>query len=60
MENFAPEIDQVLPLTPTVFHILLALADQERHGYAIMQEVTAMTQNGAPRPVSLHRPERSA
>ena len=45
MENFAPEIDQVLPLTPTVFHILLALADQERHGYAIMQEVTAMTQN---------------
>ena len=45
MENFAPEIDQVLPLTPTVFHILLALADRERHGYAIMQEVTAMTQN---------------
>lgn len=45
MENIAPEIDQVLPLTPTVFHILLALADQERHGYGIMQEVTMMTQN---------------
>ena len=28
-----------LPLTPPVFHILLALADGERHGYAIMQEV---------------------
>jgi DNA-binding PadR family transcriptional regulator len=38
-------IDELLPLTPTVFHILLALADQERHGYGIMQEVMAMTQN---------------
>ena len=28
-----------LPLTPAVFHVLLALADGERHGYAIMQEV---------------------
>ena len=32
-----------LPLTPAVFHILLALADGERHGYAIMQEVLART-----------------
>ncbi len=31
----------LLPLTPTVFHILLALADGEKHGYAIMQEVEA-------------------
>src|SRR5262245_26456767 len=28
-----------LPLTPAVFHILLALSDGEKHGYAIMQEV---------------------
>jgi len=28
-----------LPLTPAVFHILLALADGEAHGYAIMQSV---------------------
>lgn len=28
-----------LPLTPAVFHILIALADGEAHGYAIMQEV---------------------
>lgn len=27
------------PLTPAVFHILLALSGGERHGYAIMQEV---------------------
>jgi DNA-binding PadR family transcriptional regulator len=28
-----------LPLTPAMFHILLALADKERHGYEIMREV---------------------
>ncbi|MBI1278878.1 MAG: PadR family transcriptional regulator [Anaerolineaceae bacterium] len=32
-----------LPLTPPVFHILLALTDGERHGYSIMQEVNAST-----------------
>ncbi|MEO7143029.1 MAG: PadR family transcriptional regulator, partial [Bryobacteraceae bacterium] len=32
-------------LTPAVFHILLALTDQERHGYAIMQQVAAATNN---------------
>jgi DNA-binding PadR family transcriptional regulator len=37
----APEA--MLPLTPAVFHILLALADGEKHGYAIMQEVAART-----------------
>jgi DNA-binding PadR family transcriptional regulator len=31
------------PLTPAVFHILLALADGERHGYAIMREVAEQT-----------------
>jgi len=45
VKNIAPEFEQVLPLTPTVFHILLALADQERHGYGIRQEVMAMTQD---------------
>jgi len=29
------------PLTPAVFHILLALADGEKHGYHIMQAVKA-------------------
>jgi DNA-binding PadR family transcriptional regulator len=33
----------LLPLTPPVFHILLALADQERHGYGIMQDVARQT-----------------
>ncbi len=31
------------PLTPTLFHILVALADQDRHGYAIMLDVSART-----------------
>lgn len=31
------------PLTPAVFHILLALADRDRHGYGIMLEVAERT-----------------
>jgi DNA-binding PadR family transcriptional regulator len=37
------EIDALLPLPPATFHILLALADQDRHGYAIIQDVEART-----------------
>jgi DNA-binding PadR family transcriptional regulator len=33
----------VRPLPPAAFHILLAVADRERHGYAIMQDVHART-----------------
>jgi DNA-binding PadR family transcriptional regulator len=32
-----------LPLTPAVFHILLALSGGELHGYAIMHEVSAQS-----------------
>ena len=32
-----------MPLAPAVFHILVALGDQDRHGYAIMQDVAART-----------------
>jgi DNA-binding PadR family transcriptional regulator len=35
--------EERLPLTPAVFHILLALTDGERHGYAIMREVAEST-----------------
>src|SRR5258706_13029243 len=41
MTNIDPK--QMLPLTPAVFHILLALADRERHGYGIMQEGSEST-----------------
>ncbi|HLI09151.1 MAG TPA: PadR family transcriptional regulator [Ktedonobacteraceae bacterium] len=42
------EPEALLPLTPAVFHILLALADRERHGYGIMQDIAART-NGTVR-----------
>ena len=33
----------MLPLLPATFHILVALADEDRHGYAIIQDVEART-----------------
>jgi DNA-binding PadR family transcriptional regulator len=44
MNDLDSDLARHLPLTPAVFHILLALADGERHGYAIMKEVAATTQ----------------
>lgn len=35
--------ESYLPLTPAMFHILLALADGEKHGYAILKEVARRT-----------------
>jgi len=35
----AQQPENHLPLTPAVFHILLALTGSEKHGYAIMREV---------------------
>jgi DNA-binding PadR family transcriptional regulator len=32
-----------LPLTPALFHILLSLADGQKHGYAILKEVSERT-----------------
>lgn len=37
------EVQSFLPLQPATFHILLALADQDRHGYAIIQDVAERT-----------------
>ena len=45
--RFQPE--QMLPLTPLSFHILLALADADRHGYGIIKEVRERT-NGQMNP----------
>lgn len=39
-----PELDVLLPLTPTVFHVLVALASEVRHGYAIAREVEELTE----------------
>jgi DNA-binding PadR family transcriptional regulator len=37
------EQDVQEPLTPAMFHVLLALADGEKHGYAILKEVARRT-----------------
>lgn len=36
--------DDYLPLTPALFHVLLSLADGEKHGYAILKEVAERTE----------------
>jgi DNA-binding PadR family transcriptional regulator len=35
--------ESLLPLPPAAFHILMAVADEDRHGYAIIQEVASRT-----------------
>lgn len=51
-----PAPENLLPLPPATFHILLAVADDERHGYGIIQDVAART-NGSLRlsPGTLYR-----
>jgi DNA-binding PadR family transcriptional regulator len=39
-----PRADDFLPLRAVEYHVLLALADAERHGYAIMQETAERTE----------------
>ena len=43
-------------MSPAIFHILMAVADEDRHGYAIIQEILART-NGEVRlsPGTLYR-----
>src|SRR5215213_7501008 len=38
-----PSVAELLLLPPATFHILLALTEGERHGYAIIQDVEART-----------------
>ena len=41
--NDSPRVQDLLPLPAATLHILLSLADQERHGYAIIQDVEERT-----------------
>jgi len=43
MTNSDIDVQRLLPLPPAVFHILIALAEGEKHGYAVMQEVADRT-----------------
>jgi DNA-binding PadR family transcriptional regulator len=35
--------DAWLPLTPALFYVLVALADEDKHGYAIIKDVASLT-----------------
>ena len=37
------DVQALLPLTPPMLHLLLALADGDKHGYAILKEVARRT-----------------
>src|SRR5262249_54889675 len=37
------DIETLLPLPPATFHILMALADEDRHGYAVIQDIASRT-----------------
>lgn len=43
MADDDPSVDSLLPLPPATLHILMALADDDRHGYAIIQDIAART-----------------
>jgi len=38
-----PQPESLLPLPPATFYILMALAEEDRHGYAIIQDVAEST-----------------
>jgi Fe2+ or Zn2+ uptake regulation protein len=41
--NVPDDLQHLFPLTPAVFFILFALAEGEKHGYAIMQQVAILS-----------------
>ena len=43
MSRDSTDVARLLPLSPAVFHILLALAGEDRHGYAIMRDIEDRT-----------------
>src|SRR5574338_195865 len=43
MDRFPPRPESLLPRPPATFHILLSLADEDRHGYAIILDVASRT-----------------
>lgn len=44
MPKTPPTPHDFIPLTPPVFHILLAISDGARHGYAVIKEVEKRSQ----------------
>jgi len=46
MDALPAEVQRLIPLTPAVFYVMLALSAGPKHGYAIMQETTALSDGG--------------
>jgi len=44
MTNRDIDIERLLPLPPAVLHILIALGEGEKHGYAMMREIADRTE----------------
>jgi DNA-binding PadR family transcriptional regulator len=44
MTPLKPNPQELLPLTPSMFEVLIALADGDKHGYAIIKEVSRRTE----------------
>lgn len=42
-------LDDLIPLSPSMFHILLSLGEGERHGYALKREIAKRTNGAASR-----------
>jgi DNA-binding PadR family transcriptional regulator len=43
MTALREEVETLLPLPTATFHILVSLAEEERHGYAIIQDIETRT-----------------
>src|SRR4029078_5506114 len=43
MANENQRVEALLPLPPATFHILIALAREDRHGYAVIQDIEQRT-----------------
>jgi DNA-binding PadR family transcriptional regulator len=40
------EVKRLMPLTPAVFYVILSLSAGAKHGYAIMQETSTLSNGG--------------
>jgi PadR family transcriptional regulator PadR len=44
VDDLSDEVKRLMPLTPAVFFVLLALATEPKHGYAMMQHISELSE----------------
>lgn len=54
-DHHSPQADDLLPLRPVEFHILLSLAEGEKHGYAMLRDAEERGERPAPDVGTLYR-----